>query len=134
VHELLGTIPQWLTALGIGSFLIALLRRDVQVRGLRNTDQADIRDHYAQEVAALRDQLLTMEQHYRNMLEQSDKRHDECEVARSQMRAELDGLKRQMAAASADRLLVLEERTCPSDVAPHSTAAAKRIKGSEDEG
>lgn len=97
MHELVGTIPQWLTALGIGSFLIALIRRDVQVRGLKNTDTADIRDHYAQEVAALREQLFSMEQHYRQMLQQSDRRHEECELARTAMRAELEGLKRTMA-------------------------------------
>lgn len=93
---LLGTIPQWLTALGIGTFLVALLRRDVQVRGLKNADVADLRDHYAEELQSLRAQILAMGQRHlvreqeiddrwRKVLQESEDRHDECVRQRNEL-------------------------------------------------
>jgi hypothetical protein len=131
--DFLGTLPGWITAAstttGVVTIIVTFLRRGVSLKGLRNADEADIRDHYAQEVEALRGQLLSMERHYREMLEKSDRRHEECEAARSAMRQEIDGLKRQIPGLSADRLLILEQNGPPSEIAPHSFAAAKRIKG-----
>ena len=60
--ELLGTIPQWITAGSLVSIIIAYWRRGVALKGLQNTDAANIRDHYAREVASLRDELRICEE------------------------------------------------------------------------
>lgn len=60
--ELLGTVPQWITATGIVTIIVAYWRRGVALKGLQNTDSANIRDHYAREVAALRDELRICEE------------------------------------------------------------------------
>lgn len=151
--DFLGTLPGWITATstttGVAAIIIAYFRRGVSLRGLANQDHADIRDHYAKEVEAMRAKLdrqeahfRGLEKHLREMLETSDKRadesdrrHEECEKARSEMRREVDalhveisGLHRQISEQSADKLLVLESRGTLSRVAPHSIAAAKRIR------
>lgn len=130
--DIIGTVPQWITAISsttLAGALVTLIvqwwRRGVSLKGLENANEADIRDHYAEEVAALRGQLLSIEKHYREMLEQSDRRHAECEASRGVMREELEGLKKQFRAASADRVLRMEEN--PPE-APHSRAAAERVK------
>jgi hypothetical protein len=128
MNDLLGTIPQWLTALGIGSFFVALLRRDVQVRGLRNADTADIRDHYADELKALRDRLDIADKRYLEAMkladsrwEESNRRHEECVKEREDLRDELTGLKRQIIRYSSGKLTILEE-------APESRKAAERVR------
>lgn len=70
--ELIGTIPQWITAASLVSVLIAYWRRGVALRGLSNTDAANIRDHYAKEVAALRDELRICEEECADRLELAD--------------------------------------------------------------
>lgn len=127
--DFLGTLPGWITAAstttGVVTIIVAYWKRGVSLQRLSNEDEADIRDHYALEVEALRGQLLTLERHYRDMLEQSDRRHAECEVARVEMRNELEGLKSQIRLASTDRVLRMEKD--PPD-APHARAAAHRVK------
>lgn len=136
--DFIGTVPQWITAISSTTLATALVtlivqwwRRGVSLKGLENADEADIRDHYAQEVAALRGQLLSIEGHYRGMLVQSDQRHAECEAARATMREELDGLKKQFRAASTDRVLRME---ADPPEAPHSREAAHRVKKIIEEG
>lgn len=149
--DFLGTLPQWLTLGGVSGIIGIVLRYRLGSQKLSNADEADIRDHYAQEVAAMREKLdrqethfQLLEKHLREMIaasdqraEESDRRHAECEAARQAMRREIDGmhdeirgLKRQIPEVSADKLLILEGK--PSEVAPHSTAAAKRIKENGD--
>jgi predicted RNase H-like nuclease (RuvC/YqgF family) len=151
--DFIGTLPGWITAAstttGVAAIIIAFFRRGVSLKGLQNAAEADIRDHYADEVKALREKLdrqeahfRTLEKHLREMIdasdkraEESDRRHGECEQARRELRGEIDemhkeltGLHRQITEQSADKLLILEQRGKPSEVAPHSTAAAKRLK------
>lgn len=151
--DFIGTLPGWITAAssttGVAAIIIAFFRRGVSLKGLKNADDADIRDHYALEVAAMREKLdrqeahfRTLEKHLREMLETSDKRadesdrrHEECERARQEMRREMDalhseirGLHDKIRSYSTDSLLMLEQRGKPGEVAPHSVAAAKRIK------
>lgn len=126
--EFLGTLPGWITAAstttGVVTLVVAFWRRGVSLRTLSNEANADIRDHYAEEVGAMRAQLFAMERHYREMLEQSDRRHEECEAARVQMRTEIDGLKRQLVSASTDRVLRMEE----GPPTPLALDAAHRVK------
>jgi hypothetical protein len=127
--DFLGTLPGWITAAstitGVVTIIVAWWRRGISLQRLSNESEADIRDHYADEVGALRTQLLTLERHYREMLEQSDRRHAECEVARQEIRTELEGLKSQIRLASTDRVLRMESDPPP---APHARAAAHRVK------
>jgi septal ring factor EnvC (AmiA/AmiB activator) len=143
--DFIGTLPGWITAAstttGVAAIIIAFFRRGVSLKGLQNADSADIRDHYAQEVEALRSKLNgqeghfhNLEKHWREMIAASDRRHQECEDARQELRGELDkmhtairGLRDQLLAQSTDRVLILEG-TPAAEKAPHSVAAAKRIK------
>ena len=70
--ELLGTVPQWITATGVISIIIAYWRRGVALKGLSNTNEAHIRDHYAKEVASLRDELRICEEECADRLELAD--------------------------------------------------------------
>lgn len=138
--NLFGTIPQWITAITssavlglVGTLTVAFWRRGVSLKTLENADEADIRDHYAQElerntseIGVLRDQLRSMELHYRDMLSKSDRRHEECEAARHEMREELNGLRAQLRTQASDRVLALEEgHVTPSK---HVADAARRVK------
>lgn len=139
--ELVGIpITGWITSGGIVTLVGLFMRRDIALRKLSSTEAGDLRDLYAKELAAVRaergqdrEEALRVEKHLRDMVEMSDKRHEECEIARRDMRAEMDdmhaeinGLKRQIPAASADKLLVLEGR--PSETAPLAAASASRVK------
>lgn len=144
-QEVLGTIPGWITSAGIVTILGVVLRYRLGWRKQTLGDDADIRDHYAQEVAALRGKLdgqgahfLSLEKHWRDILEGSDRRHQECEEARQAMRREINkmheeiaGLRTQIRAASTDRVLRMEEDPPP---APHARAAAKRVKNIIEDG
>lgn len=138
--ELFGIpITGWITSGGIIALVGLWWRRDVALRKISSTEAGDLRDLYAKELAALRkertqdrEDALTVEKHLREMVDMSDKRHAECEVSRQEMRQEMDkmhaeiaGLKRQVPAVSADKLLVLEG---VSEVAPHAAASAERVK------
>lgn len=96
----MGTIPQWLTAIGLTGVLAAYWRRDVQIRGLQNADKADQRDHYAEELSSLRKQIIDMGQHHltrereiddrwRKLLKESEERHEECVRQREELRQQV---------------------------------------------
>lgn len=130
--QILGTIPGWITAGGVVTILGIVLKHhlglrrlkieadqvEVTGRGIRNADEADIRDHYAEEVRQLRERLdrqaerhrLTItdvedrarqivsdiEERSRKAIEESDRRHEECEQARREMRREVDDLREEI--------------------------------------
>jgi predicted nucleic acid-binding Zn-ribbon protein len=144
------------------AFFALYIRREVSLRKLsveaqqvevnaqtaEYADRADRRDHFAEEMAALRDnikdlrkelhdterdcrqELLAQQMQFRKALEQSDRRHEECEVARvalreelTEMHEEIAGLRVQVRMASTDRLVVLGDKATP-----HSKAAGERVK------
>lgn len=131
--------------LGAGGLGIILKYR-LGTKKLDLDSEEAIRDHYAKEVARLTEKLESetqgfratmrdMEEHYRRMLSDSDRRHEECQRDRealrqevSNMHDEIRGLKRQIARYSADALVILEDRGCPSDAAPHAASSAARVK------
>jgi chromosome segregation ATPase len=124
-----------------GGAFVGLLTFMWRMRGLRNADMADIRDHYAEELTALRaklnsqeDHFRSMEKHWREMLNASDKRHEECETARQELRLELNtlhdeirGLREQLLRYSADKVLFLGASEIVTD-------AAHRVKDITDKG
>lgn len=135
--EYLGTLPQQITAAGMVAILGLYARWHLGLKKLKGDSEADIRDHYAQELSALREKLNRQEQrfmdlegHWRKMLEASDHRHEECEEARQTMRNELSamhgeiaGLKRQLVRYSAERVVTL-----PGVEETHAAAAAERVR------
>lgn len=138
-----------ITASGIVSLVGLWWRRDVALRKIASSEAGDLRDAYAKELAAVRserqhdrEQALVLEKYLRGMIEDSDRRHEECETARRAMRNEMDGmhdeirgLKRQIPDISADRLVLLEgSRVKPSDTAPYAAASAARVKSITENG
>lgn len=137
------TLPQWLSAIFTGGIFLGVLRFILGWRSQSLNSEEAIRDHYANEVAALRKeraadhaQFISVEKHLRTMLHESEQRHEECQLDRDELRrqvvqlqGELDGIKRQISQYSADKLLILEDRTgLPSKRAPDATASASRVK------
>lgn len=135
-HEILGTIPGWITSAGVLSLLGLYFRFYTQNRKLSLDGDAKLRDHYAQEVerlrefsakeiAALREQLAkqatqfredlqNLENRYRRMLDEAEERHDSCIADRDGLRkrvAELEddwrGLLRVVTQASIDKVLMI---------------------------
>lgn len=152
----IGTVAGWVTAFsttgifaGVAVLVRAWWRRGIDLRTLNNADRADIRDHYASEVTALREKLgsqetsfRNIEKHWREMLEASDRRHQECEDSRERQRVEnmnlhrelgevkleLSGLTLQLKRYSADSLVLLDDLRPVSERAPESRKAADRVR------
>lgn len=130
-----GTLPQWITASGILGFLGLFLRYLSTSNRLGNENTADIRQHYAAEVAALRTRIVEVEAHYRSMLKESEERNEECRKEREEdrniirgLKDELEGIKRQISRYSADKLMILEDSCALVNNAPESRTAARRVK------
>lgn len=137
------TLPQWISAVASTGILVSVLRFVIQWRGQSITADGVLRDHYAAELARLTEKLdekatgmQALEKHLREMVDLADERWQACQDERdhdrqriAEMQLEIDGLKRQLPIMSADRLLILEDRGRPSEVAPSSLAAAKKMKG-----
>jgi uncharacterized protein (DUF3084 family) len=113
------------------------------VKGLDQADVADIRGHYAKELEAMRERdekrdeaMRALEKHWREMVNLADSRYSECQREREELRdelaevkRELNGVKAQLRAQATDRVLLMEENCGkPGEIAPHSLAAAKRLK------
>lgn len=103
LEPFIGTIPQWITAAGVVSFLGLLVRWrlgerklaieatsvNVRAREVEGVERADLRDHYAEELSSLRSQIIDMGKHHlerereiddrwRKVLSESEARHAEC--------------------------------------------------------
>jgi hypothetical protein len=170
-----GTLPQWVTAissLGISGFLgtltVAWWRRGVnlkqiakeeavalkelaktealRLKELSNEDEADLRDHWFEEVkrcvaeiSTLRERANIQDQQYLTLQKESDlrhresvKNHEQCLKERDELRKkvnrqelELEGLKLQFKTSSADRVIEMTKTNCPS---PDVVDAAQRVK------
>jgi hypothetical protein len=105
IPEVLGTIPQWITAASITAFLgvigrwhlgkvkLSIAAREVEVSAIKvtNADEADKRDHFADEMTALRGEVT----HLRNELHECE---DQCRREIKSLQNELWGEKRQRVA------------------------------------
>lgn len=93
--DFIGTLPGWITAAstttGVAAIIIAYLRRGVSLRGLQNADDADRRDHIAEEMAALRANVAAL----RTELHTCE---EECRVQIGKLTEELWGEKKQRVA------------------------------------
>lgn len=119
-----------------GTALGVILKYRLGAKKLAYADEADIRDHYAAEVERLVEKMdarekhfLEVEKHLRELIATSDRRHEECELARHddrrerlRMQDEIDGMKRQILRYSAEGVLTL------SEASPKVKAAAKRVR------
>lgn len=99
MNDLIGTIPQWISAAGIVSFLGLFVKWQLGIRKLsvdaqevnvsaqtaRNADTADIRDHYAQELARLT-----------KAINEITADHEQCKRERDQYRREVQELDRKL--------------------------------------
>lgn len=76
--DFIGTLPGWITAASTTTGVVALVvgywRRGISLKGLQNADEADIRDHYAEE------------------LERVIKRQRECELREEALRSRVGEL------------------------------------------
>lgn len=146
--DFLGSLPAWITAGGMVTLVGVVL---THLRGLRKlkiearqvdinavqvdkTDGADIRDHYAEEVRQLREQLNGQGERHRLAQEASDRRHEECvrerEILRDQVRALKDlvsGLRRIITQASASRAIRIAGEE-PGEIPEDILAAAERVE------
>lgn len=99
-----GTVPGWITSAGVLGILGIVVRWQLGLRKLNveaqqvsvnaqqvhNADEADIRDHYAQEVAVLRQRLDEKDERHREAMATADLRHDQCIKSRDDMRKRLE--------------------------------------------
>jgi septal ring factor EnvC (AmiA/AmiB activator) len=123
--DLMGTVPQWISAAALVSLLGVIFKYRLGVKQLINVDTADIRDHYAEELKRKTDEIERVEQ-----------RQHACEAREQALRErvreledELAGIKRAIAQYSADRMIVLEDRPRPpSETTPDAAASAPRVK------
>jgi chromosome segregation ATPase len=139
--DFLGTLPGWVTSAGVLGILglvvrwqLGLRRIGVDAQQVDNADEADIRDHYAQEIAAMRLQLTEQDDRNRTKLERADQRIEECMEGRDELRARIreleetvDGLKRQIVRYSADTAIEL-------DPSPMVRDAAERVRDIQENG
>lgn len=115
--DFIGTLPGWITAVstttGLTALVVAYWRRGVSLQGLEDAKNADIRDHYSEE------------------LKRVVHRQHECEAREQELRqrvAELEndilGLIRIIGQASTDKVLSLGP-----DVPKDIQEMAERVRG-----
>jgi hypothetical protein len=163
-----GSLPNWITASGVVALLTVYVKRELGLRRLdiqadrvqieakkvRNADEADIRDHYADEVQQLRDAIerqskrhndaltaqeerhntamIAQEERFNRILAATEERQVRCEQERerladrvTKLQQELTGVMDKVRMNSADQVVLLADSGEP--VPPHALAAAKRI-------
>lgn len=146
--NVLETARPWLAPGFLLGIFGLLLRQQVQNRRIgvdekrvRLDDDKDIRDHYADEVRQLRDQVVKQGERHRAVLREVDKdykasltaaesRHDECVQQRDELRDQVralkdlvDGLQRVILQNSASGVIALGDA-----VHPDVRAAAERVE------
>lgn len=101
--------------LGLLKVKVEADRVEVQAREVDHKDDADIRDHYADEVAALRKRLDEKSDEHRRILREAEDRHDQCKRERDELRDDsrklkdiVAGLIRIITQASASKAILLD--------------------------
>jgi hypothetical protein len=118
------TLPQWVTASGVVGLLYVFVYRQLGIKKLdveaqqvqvnaqtaADANEADIRDHYAQEVKRYSDELARILERLRKV----DQEHEECKRERDQYRNEVSqlndkivGVTRQFVALQMETMKVL---------------------------
>lgn len=128
-----GVINIALNLLGVllgGGALVGVLRYLNNRQSIRNADEADIRDHYAEELERQTAAVAAAHERHNAALEASDRRLVECESwaskSRLEIRAlnqkvddqqdEITGLKRQIARYSAEGAIMLADQVPSEEV------------------
>lgn len=98
--DFLGTLPGWITAAstttGVVTVIVAFWKRGVSLKGLQNADEADIRDHYAEEL-----ERVVARQHA------CEQREEALRNRVGELEDDVRGLIRIITQASADKVLAL---------------------------
>jgi hypothetical protein len=126
-----GTLSQALTALFSGGIFAAVLSFVVRNRQISVNAEQVLRTHFGEELKRLAEEAERAAQRQlkcEDREEQLRKRVRDLEKSNAAQGEEIKGLKRQIARYSSDRLLVLEDRGCPSDAAPEAVKSARRVK------
>lgn len=136
------TINIILNLLGIvlgGGALVGVLRFLNNRQSIRNADEADVRDHYAEILTGLRAERDAADERYNAALAAADRRLADCEDWANKSRdvvkilrekvddqqQEIDGLKRQIVRYSAHQAVLLDEQgEGPSE---EVVSAARRV-------
>lgn len=117
-----GTPLQFITAVFSGGIFGVLATFYVRNRKITVNAEETLRTHFGEELKRLAESA-----------KESDRRHNECEAAKSELRRELDkmheeiiGLRAQIRSQAVDRVLLLEERC--AQPSPAVADAARRVK------
>jgi hypothetical protein len=124
-----GSLPAWITSaasvsllgvvlryrLGLGRLKVDAGKVEVTALEVSGKDEADIRDHYADEVKQLRNRLDQQSERHRQELMAEAQKHDLCQKDREQLRDDgralkdvVAGLIRIIAQASASKAISLD--------------------------
>lgn len=112
----LGTLPGWITSVSVVGMLGIMVRGylgkgrlAIDAKQVNVTAEGKLREHYANELGSLREQIIKMGQHHldrereiderwRKLLQESEQRHEECVAQREQLAKEVREVKeRQLA-------------------------------------
>lgn len=105
--DIIGTIPGWITASGVTGIFAIVVWWQLGLRKLRieaenvkisavkveHEEGADIRDHYAEELAAMRRIVDEKDERYDRAREQFERRIEECQRDREKLRDDARTLK-----------------------------------------
>jgi len=124
---ILGLVIKW--QYGIRKLRIEARSVEIQAVEIADRDEADIRDHYADEVRQLRERLDAQAGRHRDDLNAVEQRHEECRRERDDLRDDsrklkdiVAGLIRIITQASASKAILLD-----SAASDYVRDAAKRI-------
>jgi hypothetical protein len=135
--EVLEIVQQWSSPALLATILGFLLKHNLGVRAAKNAalqsyhaGEADIRDHYADELAALRAERAADAERYRRSLEAADRRSELCERQREELRDKVAALRELVESLKAT--IVQHSRSTAvalGDIlSPDTKAAAERVE------
>lgn len=113
----IGTIAQVVTMIFGGGIFGVMVTSYVKNKEVTKNAEHHLRTHFGNELSRLAQQVRDCEADKTMMRREINAMHDE-----------ISGLKRQISNYSADRMIVMEGRHCPSDIAPEAAASARRVK------
>jgi hypothetical protein len=110
---ILGLVVRW--QYGIRKLRIEARRVEITGEEVVHKDEADIRDHYAEEVRQLRERLDAQAERHRVILAEAEDRHEQCKRERDDLRDDsrklkdiVAGLIRIITQASASKAILLD--------------------------
>lgn len=126
-----GSISSLLITIFSGGTFAAVLTYVVRNRAITVGAEETLRTHFGAELKRLAEEAERAAERQLRCEEREEQLRDrvrELEKSDEAKGREIDGLKRQIARYSSDKLMILEDRGCPSDAAPEAVKSAKRVK------